>query len=174
MRKFLALFSMIAVLASCEKEFISVAEKEYIKGKIESLHDGSGEVNGFLVKLSNSNGESYDAALDNSFNKADFIVGKNVVFKGKLIDGHMEVKKVISKDSDAFVLNGTVQSTKDNEGGYSALILGVDDEEYTAEFSISNLGENYKSLNNGQEIKVSGNLWLINDKLQITVKSFIE
>jgi len=165
------LLSILALFTSCDKDDEqATSESEYIAGTIEDILVSAQEGVGFLVQVLSSNEEFYEASIADIALNENFEVGKEVMLKGLLVDRFLEVQKVISTDNDNFVLKGTVQSVEPNESGYFADLIGEDDEEYFALFSLSNLGEKYKEFAVDETLVVVGELWLNNSEMHVTVK----
>lgn len=171
-RTIFLLCSLFILFTSCEDEPIEpTSSNDIIVGKVESLALGTDGVNSFLVKLSSPTNIEYEAIINDTTKFADFVVEKSVALKGELSNLTLEVQKIISTDNDNFTLEGVVQSVENNQSGYSAQIKGDDGEVYSALFSISNIGNNFKEFNVDESLSIIGNLWLLSDTgLQVTVK----
>lgn len=171
--RFVFLFSLFLLVISCSKDDSNptAPEVEYVSGKVMFIAMGTSVDTGFSIELKIPSEETYFATVIDTALAQDFTIGKAILLKGLLTDNYLEVDKIISVDNDIFNLQGAVTSIESNESGYSAKIDGIDDEVYHVIFSISNLGEQYHEFKTGDTVNITGELWLLNNQLQVTAKS---
>jgi len=169
---FLSFF--IIIFSSCNKDDddnILISEFKFISGKVEFIAQGTSPETGFSIELKTPTDEIYYATVSDNSLIDTFTVGNNITLKGEATDNYLEVEKIISLDNENFQLMGTISSKEFNESGYSAEIDGTDNEIYQVEFSISNLGEQYKEFEIDDSINVSGSLLVFDKKLHLTAKT---
>ncbi|MCL3781356.1 hypothetical protein EMN47_13280 [Prolixibacteraceae bacterium JC049] len=168
----LILLSALVLTTSCGDDKENNAPYlGYVAGTVESILDGSNESVGFLIKLKMPNNQVIDASVGDNNEKNRFEKGKKVTLKGMISDRFMHVQKIISTNNEQFVLEGEVESIKDNQGGYSAKVVTNEKETFYTLFSISNLSTGYKTFKKGDNINVSGTLWVSDNELNMTVKA---
>lgn len=168
------LFVLIIIIYSCSKENDDInptPELKFVSGQVEFIASGTTPDTGFSIELKTPTDVIYYATVADNSVVDTFVVGNKIMLKGLLIDNYLEVKKIISTNNEDFPLSGRLTSKEFNESGYSAEIEGNDGEVYQALFSISNLGEEYHEFEIDDTLIVAGSLWLIDEKLQLTVKT---
>ncbi len=175
-RTYLLLGLILFFCACSDDDNPTIPIPDIILGQVETIAKGTGNVSGFALVLNTPNGERYEATIAESSRLEDFVVGNSVALKGQRAGSLLEVTKIISTDNDKFITRGNVISITENQGGYQAEILGLDEETYFAEVSISNLGNGYTDFSVGEIREVKGELWksASDQKLLLTVKEIIE
>jgi len=74
------------------------------------------------------------------------------------------------------MVSGEVKDITFGKDGYTAKVLSVTDDIYYVTISRANLKnpEQYKSLQIGEKLKVSGDFWVMDGAQQITAREFLE
>ena len=174
-KTFFLLLWLVAIFTSCDKAPVDPNPSTIIiLGQVDDISLATNNANSFALLLSTPNNEIYEALLFDTTQIADFEVGKSVALKGKIPNNTIHVDKIISTDNNNFVLKGEIIAITENSGGYNAEISGIDEENYFAEISISNLGDDYQTFYVGETHEVKGNLWKSDSKLQITVQEIVK
>lgn len=171
--RLVVLFSLFFLAASCSKDGLNttISEEKYICGEIAYIAMGTSAETGFSIELESPTEETYFAIVSDTALAQLFSVGKDILLKGNRTDSYLDVEKIISIDNDVFNLQGAVASMESNESGYSATIVGSDEESYDVLFSMSNLGAQYHEYTLGDTANISGDLWLLDNHLKVTAKS---
>jgi len=167
----LLLLGILIGLISCNKD--NGEPKVQLKvmiGEVVSVLPGTDGVEGFLVQMKSADEVTYNAEVRGNEFKEKFEIGKKVALKGNLLDRNLEVLKIVSTDNVNYNLVGTVEMITANRSGYTAKILGENQEVYYAVFSLTNLEDNYKDYKVSETINVKGDLWLSANKLHVTVR----
>lgn len=150
-----------------------------VSGTVEQLEYGK---DGYTATIRTPNDQLFVVTisipnLGNPDSFQEITVGKQVAVKGDYwksgSENRLTVRKIISIDNEKFELNGKVQSLEHGTDGYTAQVLGNDQETYYATVSIPNLGENhenFKAYKPGDPVTFLGELWLLGTKLQLTVR----
>lgn len=92
-----------------------------------------------------------------------------------LVSGCAQHKKVSTTPNTIKAVNGRVQEIQLGKDGYTALIKTAQNEIFYATISHSNLEnpEEYKKVNVGDKLNVSGDFWKMEKENHITVRSIL-
>jgi hypothetical protein len=154
-----------------------------IKGVVKSIE---GAKCGYIAKIKTADNKVYLSSIgipntDKDGLYRQLIVGETVVVEGETFvmssENHLTVRNIQpfnSEDNKNFTVKGKVMAIQNEEDGYEAQIQteGEYSTVFYAVISIANVKniKNYKHVKVGDTVKVTGELWELQDKARITVR----
>lgn len=154
-----------------------------IKGQVESIE---GAKCGYIAKVKTANNKVYLSSIslpntDKDGNYRQLLVGETVVLEGETFvmssENHLTVRKIqpfSDADNKNFTTKGKVIAIQNEEDGYEAQIQTNDEEAtvFYAIISIANMKDrkDYKRVKVGDTVKVTGELWELQNKPRISVR----
>jgi hypothetical protein len=172
--------SFVSMLSAQKKE-----KTIKIKGVVESIEGTPCSYTAQIKTVANKTYfcQFFFPLLDTDEHCRQLIIGETIVLEGKkspltsaenhLLVSISKIKPFSIEDNENFTVTGKVLSIQDEEDGYQMQIqtTGANATIYYAIVSISNIKnvEDFKNAEVGSNIKVSGQLWEVENKARIMV-----
>ncbi|WP_281980358.1 hypothetical protein [Tenacibaculum mesophilum] len=145
-------------------------------GEVRGMGKATDGVDGFMLQVQGPNDNEYDANFNETSLMSSFNVGDRVALEGNLkFSKYLYVKNVISRNTNAFTVEGIVENIENGGDGYVASIKTTEGNRFKAIISVPNLGKNreYKRFSVGDKVKVKGEYWRLGNENRITVREIL-